>query len=495
MPLGPSASPRPPRRAWKLWRPRSIRGRVTALVAVLAMLLLVPAGVLAGMVARQELANARWLDARYAAGVVAAADRAGRITSPEITTDFPGADLIQVVDASQRVVAASPDARGLPPLSDVRPGPLQPRRDVQTCTNQNLGCLRLAAVRVSTVHDSNVVYAAGPDRGGISAGAFDLLFAVQVAALISVAVLAAWQITGRTLRPVEAIRAELDATNLSDLSSRVPEPAGDDEIARLARTVNSTLDRLENARGRMEEVLAQQRRFASDASHELRTPVAGLRVQLEEARLYPEETDLRELVDHSLRDVGRLQAIISDLLLLARVGGGEPGARDDVDLAESVHMEVSRRKDRLPTQLRLAPGVLVKAVDTQIARVLTNLLDNAQRHAKRLVLVEVRRNSTHAELIVSDDGDGIAEADRERIFERFTRLDAARRRDKGGTGLGLAIVRDIARAHDGTIEAGASHADGARFVLRLPLSASTAGDDAPAHHTGTSLTLAAFPRR
>ncbi|RCG26503.1 sensor histidine kinase [Sphaerisporangium album] len=495
MPLGLPASPRPPRRALKLWRPRSIRGRVTALVAGLAMLLLVPAGVLAGILARQELTNAAWLDARYAASAVAAADRAGRVVGPEITTGFPGADLIQVVDADQRLVAASPDARGLPPLSDVRPEPLEPRRDVQTCANKNLGCLRLAAVRVDTSPGSHVVYAAGPDRGGISAGAFDLIFAVQVAALISVAVFATWKITGRTLRPVEAIRAELAATNLSDLSSRLPEPVGDDEIARLARTVNSTLERLENARGRMEEVLAQQRRFASDASHELRTPVAGLRVQLEEARMYPEETDLRELVDHSLRDVDRLQAIISDLLLLARVGGGEPRARDDVDLAESVHMEVSRRKDRLPTQLRLAPGVVVKAVDTQIARVLTNLLDNAQRHAKRLVLVEVCRDETHAELIVTDDGDGIAEADRERIFERFTRLDASRCRDKGGTGLGLAIVRDIARAHDGTIEVGTSHAGGARFVLRLPLAASATGDDAPARPTGTALTLAAFSRR
>ena len=131
--------------------------------------------------------------------------------------------------------------------------------------------------------------------------------------------------------------------------------------------------------------------------------------------------------------------------------------------------EVSQRADPDKVRLRLTPDVAVHAIRSQIGRVITNLLDNAERHARSAVVVEVRQNGDSAELIVDDDGEGVAEADRQRIFERFTRLDAARSRDRGGTGLGLAIARGIAQAHDGTIEAGASPSGGGRFILRLPL--------------------------
>ncbi|GGK89326.1 hypothetical protein Sme01_49600 [Sphaerisporangium melleum] len=452
------------------WAPRSIRGRVTALVALLSMLLLIPSGVLAGMVTRQELADAGWLDARRAADLMAAADRAGRLTDPVVTSSVPMVNVIQVVGPDGRVRAASPDAAGLPALSTVRPTAADPQRDLQVC-RAPLGCVRLSAVRVTPAAGSNVIYAGGPVHPGIKTGVFDALFAVQVLALIALAAWAAWKITGRTLRPVEAIRAELAATNVNDLSSRVPEPQGDDEIARLARTINGTLERLENAKGRMERALAAQRQFASDASHELRTPVAGLRAQLEEARLHPADTDLPALLDRTLSDVDRLQDIMADLLLLAKIGGDTPLEVCEVDLAETVRMEVGRRTatDRVPVELRLARGTVVMGVGTQITRVLTNLLNNAQRHAARGVQVEVRHNGRYAELLVSDDGDGIAEADRERIFERFTRLDASRCRDSGGSGLGLAIVRDIVRAHGGSIEAGAADTGGARFTVRLPL--------------------------
>ncbi|MFC4536237.1 sensor histidine kinase [Sphaerisporangium dianthi] len=478
--------------AWP-WRPRSIRGQVTALVALLSMLLLVPSGVLAGMVARQELANAGWLDARRAAGLMAAADRAGRLNDPVVTSSVPGVNVVQVVGPDRRILASSPEVRGLPPLTDLQPSADDPQRDVETCAHTSLGCVRLSAVRVGPDEDSDIIYAGGPVRMVMPTGVFDALFAVQVGVLISIAIWAAWKITGRTLRPVEAIRAELAATNVNDLSSRVPEPPGDDEIARLARTVNSTLERLENSKGRTERALAAQRQFASDASHELRTPVAGLRAQLEEAKMHPQDTDLDTLLDRALNDVDRLQAVMTDLLLLAKIGGGTPRAMDEVDLSETVRMEVSRRADRLPVRLRLARGTVVKGVDTQITRILTNLLDNAQRHARNAVMVEVRHDGRHAELLVSDDGDGIAEADRERIFERFTRLDASRCRDRGGTGLGLAIVRDIVRAHDGTIEVDTADAGGARFTVRLPLHRRPSGPPTLIGPIpGGQMTLAAF---
>jgi signal transduction histidine kinase len=438
------------------------------LVSLLAMLLLIPSGVLAGVVAHQSVTSSVWLEARQEATLEAATDRLGHLTNP-IKSDVPGVDLVQVVAPGHRVIAASAGAQGLPPLSMAWPTPQDPQEDLRTCVLHSVGCISISALRVTAAPNSHVVYAGKPTPTENSTRVIDGIFVTQGVALILLAVGTTWKVTGRTLRPVEAIRAELAAINVNDLSSRVPEPAGDDEIARLVRTVNSTLGRLEYAKGVMERALNHQRQFAADASHELRTPVAGLRAQLEEAQLHPDETDLPGLLEHSLRDVDRLQSIITDLLLLERIGAGAPQPRGDVDLATIVAAEVARRGDSGMLRLQLAPGVKVVATHTQLSRVITNLLDNAERHARGFVSVEVRRAGLSAELVIDDDGEGIAEADRERIFQRFTRLDAARSRDRGGTGLGLAIARDIVQTHGGTIEASTSPEGGARFVVRIPL--------------------------
>ncbi|GAA3846576.1 hypothetical protein GCM10022226_82720 [Sphaerisporangium flaviroseum] len=420
------------------------------------------------MVAHQSVADTEWLEARQEATLVAAADRLGRLPEP-IQSEVPGMNLIQIVAPDRHVIASSADARGLPPLSDSWPEPADPQEDVETCAQHLVGCVRLSALRITGAADSPVVYAGRHAPAESATGPINTIFAIQGIVLIILAVGMTWKITGRTLRPVEAISAELASINDNDLSTRVPEPPGDDEIARLARTINGTLERLERAKAGMEQALTQQRQFAADASHELRTPVAGLRAQLEEAQLHPDETNLRQLLAHSLRDVDRLQSIITDLLLLERVRAGAPKPPVKVDLAAIVRTEVARRPDPSKVQLRLTPGVDVEAVHTQIGRVITNLLDNAERHARCSVSVEVHKTDHNAELVVEDDGEGIAAADRERIFERFTRLDAARSRDRGGTGLGLAIARDIVRAHGGTITVGTSPSGGARFVVSLPL--------------------------
>jgi signal transduction histidine kinase len=216
--------------------------------------------------------------------------------------------------------------------------------------------------------------------------------------------------------------------------------------------------------------LGKKRQFASDASHELRTALTGLRTELEEARLHPDETDLGDLLIRALRDVDRLDAIITDLRVLAGMDAGPPMPPQRVDLTDLVRDEVARRTDRIAVRLRLEPGVTVQAVPVRLGRVLTNLLDNAQRHGRHLVEVRVSRDDDHAVLTVADDGEGIAESERERVFQRFIRLPAARRLDQTGTGLGLAIARDIARSHLGTLHAGESGTGGASFVLRLPVS-------------------------
>ncbi|MEV7969699.1 HAMP domain-containing sensor histidine kinase [Sphaerisporangium sp. NPDC088356] len=231
--------------------------------------------------------------------------------------------------------------------------------------------------------------------------------------------------------------------------------------------------------GRLERLLDQQRRLIADASHELCTPVAGLRAQLEEAQLHPDDTDLISLLNRALGDVNRLQQIVTDLLLLARLRAGEPVEREPVDLGELVQAQLHPRRFRRMVRLRLDPRVTVEVVRTQIARVITSLMANAERYACSMVQVQVCLDGGAAVLTVADDGEGVAEADRERIFEPFTRLDPARSRGRGGAGLGLTIARDIAMSHDGTLTVEESCTGGARFVLRLPLAPDSPVDGGP----------------
>ncbi|MBF8191832.1 HAMP domain-containing histidine kinase [Nonomuraea sp. K274] len=191
--------------------------------------------------------------------------------------------------------------------------------------------------------------------------------------------------------------------------------------------------------------------LAADASHELRTPLAGLRARLEEARLYPGETSVPELLDHAIKDVDRLQQIITDLLMLVQTEEGL-ASRQPVDLAALVRAELPQWSDRIEMRVRLEPGVLINAVPSLLVRVFTSLLSNAQRHAIHTIEVSVSREGAHAVLSVADDGTGIAVAERQRIFDLFSRIDTARDRHSGGTGLGLAVARNIAIAHHGTLE-------------------------------------------
>lgn len=285
-----------------------------------------------------------------------------------------------------------------------------------------------------------------------------MLAGLPVVLLVVAAV--TWLVTRRALRPVEGIRREMAAITASkDLGRRVPEPDSRDEIARLARTTNETLTALEAS-------VDRQRRFVADASHELRSPIASLRTQLEVAAAHPGLLDLPGAV----ADTVRLQTLAADLLLLARLDAGERAQRTRVDLGALVREEVSQRVgDRIPVTVSVRDGCLeVAGSRSQLARVLGNLLDNAERHALRSVSVTVGRSAGGVLVTVTDDGSGVPEAERERVFERFVRLDEARARDDGGAGLGLAIARDVAARHGGRLTVGAAPGGGARFELRLP---------------------------
>ncbi|MGI3227553.1 ATP-binding protein [Streptomyces sp. GTA36] len=266
-------------------------------------------------------------------------------------------------------------------------------------------------------------------------------------------------VTRRALRPVEGIRAEMAAITASeDLSRRVPEPATHDEVARLARTTNETLAALEAS-------VERQRAFVADASHELRSPIASLRTQLEVGAAHPELLD----VEGAVEDTVRLQRLAADLLLLARLDAGERSADAPLDLAALVREEAGQRVgDRVGVSVD-AESVEVAGSRGQLARVLGNLLDNAQRHTRTSVAVTVRRAGEWAVVGVADDGEGVPADERERVFERFVRLDEARTRDDGGAGLGLAIARDVAVRHGGSLTVRDTPTGGALFELRLPL--------------------------
>jgi signal transduction histidine kinase len=262
-----------------------------------------------------------------------------------------------------------------------------------------------------------------------------------VPALLALVALFTWLAVGRVLRPVSAIRAKVADITAHDLHERVPEPDTRDEIAALARTVNATLDRLRTA-------VDGHRQFVADAAHELRSPLAVLRTRLELAR--PQET---ELAAEALEDVDRLQSLTSDLLLLARLDARGPLRAAETDLAQLVAEEAARRRPRLEVRvtLDLTPDVLVHGSADHLRRLVANLVDNAVRHAAATVAVRLARAGDRAVLDVEDDGAGIPPEHHATVFDRFTRLDAARPRDTGGCGLGLPIARDIAAAHGATL--------------------------------------------
>ncbi|MEW1724567.1 HAMP domain-containing sensor histidine kinase [Streptomyces sp. NPDC093109] len=268
------------------------------------------------------------------------------------------------------------------------------------------------------------------------------------------------------LRPVEAIRVLTASVTASDPRERVTVPTTGHEIAALATTINTTLQRLENA-------ATQQRRFVADAAHELRSPLTTLLASLEVALAYPERTDWPAAVTTAARQTRRLQALAEDLLLLARIDTRTPVVRPDtVDLGALA----SRMTEQyLPTgrPLTLACDsdgpALVQGNPGEYERLLRNLVDNAARHAAHRIQITVRNEDGWVVLTVQDDGPGVPAEDAERIFERFVRLDDARSRDQGGTGLGLAIARDLARRHRGTLTLTPTPKPlGACFLLRLP---------------------------
>ncbi|MFC9508805.1 sensor histidine kinase [Streptomyces sp. NPDC057002] len=461
----------------------SVRARATLGATLVVAVALVAAGAAVLLSLRSNLIGEAGTQAEQSARAVASELAAG--TPYDKLSGLDGDDgPVQVLDEHKRLVAASEDLQKISGTDSgqVKPQPpASPRTDDDDSDDHEEALepgeiagesvfsngaatidgdaedYRFAAVEVETQDRGTLkVYAGSPlaaEHGAVRTALTVMLIGFPL--LLGVVAGVTWLVTRRALRPVEGIRSEMAAiTHSEDLARRVPEPDTHDEIARLASTTNETLAALETS-------VERQRRFVADASHELRSPIASLRTQLEVAAAHPELLDL----DGAVEDTVRLQHLAADLLLLARLDAGERPNDAGVDLAGLAREEAEGRTgvtvDAEPVEVAGSRG--------QLGRVLANLLDNAQRHARSAVTVSVRREGDRAVVGVADDGDGVPEADRERIFERFVRLDAARSRDDGGAGLGLAIARDVAVRHGGTLTAGQGPAGGALFELRLPL--------------------------
>jgi signal transduction histidine kinase len=370
--------------------------------------------------------------------------------------------VIQVVDEKGKVVSATSEMAGRPRLSTYAPEDEIGEFHTVTCSVPAFPgtCMNVVVTRFYRAQGDWLIYGADPVVPWYVEPTLVALLGIGSALLTAATGHGTYRIVSRALAPVDGVCRELAEITASDLSRRVPLSPHRDEVRALAETVNQTLDRLQQA-------MERQGRFASDAGHDLRSPITAMRAQVEDALMHPDDTDWTKTAEALMLSLDRLQAIVTDLLVIARLDSDERVSRDYINLGELVRTEVGRRFRRKRIVLDLQPCA-VNGDRLQLVRLLTNLLDNAERHATSTVTISVHHVHGHAVMEVIDDGEGIAPENREIIFQRFTRLASGREKDKQGTGLGLAIAREIAEQHGGTLTVEDSP-KGARFVLTIPL--------------------------
>jgi signal transduction histidine kinase len=373
--------------------------------------------------------------------------------------------VVQVLDPAGQVVAASDAVNGYPAMSRLRPKAgdrLREKRRLEFARDEQF---RIVAAGVKTAAGQQTVLVA-ESMDAVDDGT-EAIIAALVIGLPLLAVLvgvATFLFVGRSLRPVEAMRRQAATITSTNLHARLPVPAVDDEVAALASTMNTMLDRIEAAS-------AVQRRFVADASHELRSPLATIHanVDLLGAAALPEPS--ARSVHRIHTESARMARLVDDLLLLARIDDHALRLRRaDVDLDDLVYAERERVAVEHPA-LRVegvVEPVRVAGDPDQLHRVLRNLVDNAVRHARDTVTISLTADDREGRVVVGNDGPPIAAEDRIKIFDRFVRLDDSRSRLGGGAGLGLPIARDIVVAHGGTIIVD-DRTEGAALRIGLPM--------------------------
>lgn len=469
--LSGAYSPPPPPRALRRWGPRSLRARITLLATVVVALAVGLGGVGFAFVLSSTLADS------------AASAAEAELSRFEEVLDQAGPGGLSELDGyaqvvrDGRIVAATEDLEGTLPLAEAEFDGARTVgvREGDDSSDDDSGD---SVVVVSTEVDDGLLIAGVDAEGRFEAvGTTVTLLLVAVPLVVALVAITCWIVVGRALRPVERIRRETEQVSGDDLAHRVAEPGTHDEIGRLATTMNSMLDRLEQSQLR-------QRRFVADASHELRSPLSSLRQNAEVARDYPGRVDPARFATAVAEDSERMAELVDALLVLSKADERSLRLKlRPVDLDDLALDEAARLRELRPPSAGAAAAAepialtvdtsgiaaaRVRGDDRMLARVLRNLGDNAARHARSRVTISTAVVAGRSTVTVDDDGSGIPETERGRVFERFVRLDEARSRDRGGSGLGLAIVHELVAAHGGTITVGTSPWGGARFVVSLP---------------------------
>ena len=378
-----------------------------------------------------------------------------------------GNRVVQIVDATTDDVIASTEGAPDTPMATPRLAVGQERvGQLDAVEGQDPGRWVVAAADASSVTGKRLlVLVAVPTRVESTALGQSAEFAA-IGAIGLVAVLGAVTTfaVGQALRPVERMRDQVEAIASTGGATgpALSVPAGRDELTRLAETMNHLLDRMKRAD-------ASRRAFVADAGHELRSPLATIRVLLDRLAEDRPSSERQVVAARATAEVDRLALLVGDLLTLASADEHAMVLnRTDVDLDDVVLSETGVLRARgLPASVTVEP-VRVDGDEARLGRVVRNLLENAERHMESAVRVSLTRDEDTARITVDNDGPPIAEEDRERVFGRFVRLDDSRTRGTGGTGLGLAIVSEIIGAHEGTVRATESPDGWCRFVVRIP---------------------------
>ena len=394
---------------------------------------------------------------------IAQASPTGTWPSPLPNSGLDSAAEAQVIDDDGTVLAATRGLAGVPATFTLPIGSSTPIR-LKGANGAIPSDVRVFATR-ATINGRQVTVVAGTPTGILNSIDSEFTYRVIVGfpIILALAASAVWILVGRALSPVEKIRQAVTDITSADLSQRVPEPATLDEIGQLARTMNQML-------GRLEDSALRQRRFVADASHELRSPLAAMQTTLDVGLAYPDRAPWPEIAARASEQSHRLAQLLEKLLALAKSDEQtSAGRRQDVDIDALLHNVVAGTvTDHVDITVNLAGDAVVSADRVHLERVFRNVLENAVRYAATTVEVTTRTTAAKVDIRIVDDGPGVAAADRERVFERFVRLDQSRDRATGNSGLGLAIAREIVIAHHGTIWMDDVAGGGAHVVIQLP---------------------------
>ncbi len=438
-------------------RLRSVRGRMTAAAVAIVGVVLVIGAVALVLFIQGSLTASVLADLRVRANELAAELEAG--ADPlRLTALDSSALLIQVLDPEGVLVAGSEEA-GRRPLAELPNGGSAPIEG-----DEGEPFLAYAAEAEIGGVEGQVLVARPIGHVGETTTVVASLLAVGIPLLLMIVAVTAWLLVGRALLPVEMMRREVDEISASQLHRRVPTAPGTDEISRLATTMNRMLDRLERAQQRQRELVA-------DTSHELRSPIATIRQHAEVALSHPARATLAEFAETVLAEDLRLARLVEDLLVLAQTDErtleleAHPLDLDDLVLEEARRLRAS---SPLTVDTSLVSAGRVNGDRVWLRRVVANLADNAARHARARIAFSLGEAGSSVQFHVDDDGAGIPPDDRERVFQRFVRLDSARARNDGGSGLGLAIVAELVRAHGGSVTIADSPLGGAQIQVVLP---------------------------